>query len=97
MSTRGAATGQLQREIRGHSDFVWSVAFSPSGERVASGSAENTVRFWVAATVQLQRELKGHGGAVTSVSFSPSGARVASGSMDIGRSHVKTPHTNIQK
>ena len=45
MST-GAATGQLQRELKGHSGRVNSVAFSPSGERVASGSADHTVRIW---------------------------------------------------
>ena len=76
-----AATGQLQREFKGHSSCVNSVAFSPSGERVASGSWDNTVRIWDAATGQLQIELKGHS-RVTSVAFSPSGARVASGSWD---------------
>ena len=82
MSTRGAATGQLQRELKGHGNGVNSVAFSPNGERLASGSKDNTVHIWDAATGQLQRELKGHNHYVTSVAFSPNGARVASGSFD---------------
>ena len=61
---------------------VKSVAFSPNGERVASGSENNTVRIWDAATGKLQRELQGHGDSVTSVAFSPNGERVASGSDD---------------
>ena len=32
--------------LKGHRDEVLSVAFSPNGARVASGSADNTVRIW---------------------------------------------------
>ena len=59
-----------------------SVAFSPNGELVASGSSDYTVRIWDVKTGQLQRELKGHSSTVSSLSFSPNSARVASGSWD---------------
>ena len=58
--------GQLQRELKGRGGQVYSVAFSPSGERVVSGSMDKTVRIWDAATGQLQRELQGHSSFVRS-------------------------------
>src|SRR5262245_26334392 len=65
-----------------HSDWVTSVAFSPDGARVLSGSRANTIRLWDAAAGALLRAFEGHSDAVTSVAFSPDGARVLSGSED---------------
>jgi len=41
-----AADGALLRTLEGHTAGVWSVAFSPGGETLASGSWDNTVRLW---------------------------------------------------
>jgi hypothetical protein len=72
----------LIRTFEGHSSAVFSVAFSPDGARVLSGSKDNTIKLWDAVTGALIRTFEGHSSAVFSVAFSPDGARVLSGSTD---------------
>ncbi|KIK55713.1 hypothetical protein GYMLUDRAFT_248521 [Collybiopsis luxurians FD-317 M1] len=62
---------------------IESVAYSPGGQYVVSGSADDTVRIWNAQTgVQVGKPLSGHIGTVTSVAYSPDGQYVVSGSLD---------------
>ncbi|OCH92380.1 WD40 repeat-like protein [Obba rivulosa] len=69
--------------IHGHEDSVWSVAFSPDGHRIASGSSDNTIRMWDAQTGEpVTAPFNGHEGSVNCVAFSPDGQRIASGSSD---------------
>ncbi len=80
-------TGKIVRQIEGFLDGVYSVAWSPDGKWIATGSGVyqhrpmlGEVKVWNAATGELVYDLKGHSDCVWGVSFSPDGRRLASAS-----------------
>ena len=77
-----AATGTLRNTLTENTGYVESVAYSPDGQTLASGSWDGTVRLWDVATGTLRNTLTGHTDDVNSVAFSPDGSTLASGSSD---------------
>ncbi|MGB3918986.1 MAG: caspase family protein, partial [Thiothrix litoralis] len=75
--------GSLRTVWRGHEAWVLSVAFSPDGRYVVSGSNDNTLRLWEVATGQMVgAPWRGHESWVSSVAFNSDGHYVVSGSGD---------------
>src|SRR5260221_223278 len=74
----GAAVGD---PLNGHTDSVTSVAYSPDGRHIVSGSYDNTIRTWDAKTgAAVGDPMVGHIGGVSSIAHSPSGRYIVSGS-----------------
>ncbi|KAG0367546.1 general transcription repressor [Gamsiella multidivaricata] len=68
--------------FNGHKDFVLSVAVSPDGKWVVSGSKDRGVQFWDPDSTAVQFMLQGHKNSVISVALSPAGTYFATGSGD---------------
>jgi WD40 repeat protein len=68
--------------LQGHTGWVKSVAFSPDGKHVVSGSNDKTIQIWEAGTGAVLQTLQGHTDWVRSVAFSPGGQHVVSSSND---------------
>ena len=73
---------KLLLTIKGHTEAVLSVAFSPDGKRLAMASIDEHMRIWDTSSGREVFTLKGHTGSVNSVAFSSDGNRVASAGDD---------------
>jgi tetratricopeptide (TPR) repeat protein len=77
-----ATTGREALALKGHGGPMRSVAWTPDGARLATGSDDTTARVWDARTGQEALALRGHGREVGAVCWSPDGARLATASWD---------------
>lgn len=75
-----ALTVRPSKRLR-HGGDVFSIAFDPAGERIATGSGDKKIRIWTREG-KLVETLHGHREGVTGVAWAPDGQRLASASFD---------------
>ena len=91
-----AANGQELKTLSGHTDLIWSVAFSPDSKRLASGSHDKSVKVWDIAKGEEITTLTGQDRPFLAVAFSPDGKWLA-GSTSYGESYVMLWDTRAWK
>jgi WD40 repeat protein len=73
---------RYERHLNIESAPIWAVAFSPTGEELATGNDDDTVRIWHRATGRLVHTLAEHSGRVRSIAYSADGSVIATGCDD---------------
>lgn len=72
--------GEIQEVLRGHTDYVTSVAWLPDGQSLVSAGRAGEITLWNVETGQSRRPIDS-GSSITSLAVSPDGKTVAAGSL----------------
>jgi WD40 repeat protein len=75
-------TGEIQGLLKGHTDVILGLSFSPDANQLISSSADKTARIWDVHTRKTLHELKGHTDFIYGAAFSPDGSLAVTGSND---------------
>jgi len=76
------ADGEVEAEIRKHTDWITAVEFSPDGAMLATGDRAGNAFLWETRGAREDAVLKGHGSGITAVAWRGDGAVVATASDD---------------
>jgi formylglycine-generating enzyme required for sulfatase activity/WD40 repeat protein/serine/threonine protein kinase len=68
--------------LRGHTGEVWTVAFAPGDQTLASAGVDKVIKFWDVQGSQERQQLTGHRGEVRCVTFAPDGQTLAAAASD---------------
>ncbi|KAG2070646.1 WD40 repeat-like protein [Suillus decipiens] len=75
-------TGELVATLKGHTNWVWCLAWTADGKTLISGSVDCSIRTWNTQTWKEIAVLDGHTDAVYAIAISPNGRILASASWD---------------
>lgn len=73
---------KLASIIQTHDRIVYTLAYSPCGRILASGSTDGPIKLWDTTSWSLIRSLEGHRDSVRCIAFAPCGRVLASSALD---------------
>ena len=68
--------------LKGHSNWINDISFSPDGKAMITGSEDCSARLWNLRTSTCVAKLDGHSAPVRAVAFTPDGKAIVTGSKD---------------
>jgi WD40 repeat protein len=95
--SRLAMAAETADTIIAHQDMIWTLAISPDGKILASGSSDKTVKLWSLPEGGFIKALDGHTNSVYALAVSPDNQTLASGGLDANIRLWSLPGGDLQK